>query len=74
MSAALTSSGQKKGRDHLLSINLVRGHLMLRGLTIKSWAVSHGFNHTAVHHAMAGRRIGPKHRQMVELLRKDCGL
>ena len=74
MSTTLPNASQKKERVPQLSIHQVRGQLFLRGMSIKSWAESRGYSRFSICHAMAGRRIGPKHRHMLELLQKDTGL
>jgi hypothetical protein len=74
MSTTLPTASQKKERVPQLSIHQVRGQLFLRGMSIKSWAESRGYSRFSICHAMAGRRIGPKHRHMLELLQKDTGL
>jgi hypothetical protein len=70
----LPKARQTNERVPKLSIHQVRAQLLLRGMSIKSWAESRGYSRFSICHAMAGRRIGPKHRHMLELLQKDTGL
>ena len=49
----------------------LRGGLLLKGHTVTSWARSKGFDRANLCNAIAGRRKGPKHRRMVEELKRD---
>lgn len=68
-----TQQGKRK-IEAALPIKTVRGLLLLRGASLKAWSDAHGYSDGAVHHAIRGKRRGPKARQIVRELRDELGL
>lgn len=65
------SNTEKISRLAPLNMNEVRAHFILRGTTIKEFALRHGFNPTAAHRAILAHRHGPKHRRIRRLIEKE---
>lgn len=57
-----------------LDILEVRSRLVLRGLSLRAWAIRNGYWSQVVDHAVRGKRSGPKARRIVRQLKEDLGL
>jgi len=53
---------------------MVRGLLLFRGMTLADWCRARGEHPGTVHHALTGRRRGPKARRIVEELKRELGI
>jgi gp16 family phage-associated protein len=74
MTPELSARGKKNAAPAPGLVAQVRGRLILSGSTLADWARLHNLHKGTVHHALTGRRRGPRSRQIAEVLKKEVGL
>lgn len=74
LSGRSVSMRELQRTDRLREARDLRGLLLFRGLTLADWCRQHGEYPGTVHHALTGRRRGPKSKRIVMQLREELGI
>jgi len=72
MTVKLSITNREK--EALGEARYLRGLLLFKGLTLADWCRSRGEHPGTVHHALTGKRRGPKARRIVAELKEELGL